>query len=106
MSNFELILRSCFRSFLIEEKCRFLSNFSQKTAEVDLPGELLLPHHSYYHIRIARFMPRVEIVQKHNTAARRLFIRGTNGKVSIYNKVEIIKNLKKTSLFRSTRIWL
>ena len=32
-----------FRSFLIEEKCRFLSNFSLKTAEVELPGEFLLP---------------------------------------------------------------
>lgn len=72
------------KSFLIEEKCRFLSNFSQKTAEVELPGELLLPRQSHYHIRIARFMPRVEIVQKHNTAARRLFIRGTNGKVYPY----------------------
>lgn len=72
------------KSFLIEEKCRFLSNFSQKTAEVELPGELLLPRQTHYHIRIARFMPRVEIVQKHNTAARRLFIRGTNGKVYPY----------------------
>lgn len=72
------------KSFLIEEKCRFLSNFSQKTAEVELPGELLLPRHSQYHIRIARFMPRVEIVQKHNTAARRLYIRGTNGKIYPY----------------------
>lgn len=71
------------KSFLIEDKCRFLSNFSQKTAEVELPGELLLPRHSHYHIRIARFMPRVDIVQKHNTAARRLHIRGTNGKVSV-----------------------
>lgn len=31
-----------------------------------------------------RFMPRVEIVQKHNTAARRLYIRGHNGKVYPY----------------------
>lgn len=68
----------------IEEKCRFLSNFSQKTADIEIPGELLLPRHSQYHIRIARFMPRVEIVQKHNTSARRLFIRGTNGKVYPY----------------------
>lgn len=72
------------KSFLIEEKCRFLSNFSQKTAEVELPGELLLPRPSHYHIRIARFMPRVCIVQKHNTAARRLYIRGTNGKIYPY----------------------
>ncbi|XP_070855282.1 transcription-associated protein 1 isoform X3 [Drosophila suzukii] len=71
-------------SFLIEDKCRFLSNFSQKTAEVELPGELLLPVSSHYYVRIARFMPRVEIVQKNNTAARRLYIRGTNGKIYPY----------------------
>lgn len=29
-------------------------------------------------------MPRVEIVQKHNAAARRLFIRGHNGKIYPY----------------------
>ena len=32
--------------------------------------------HTHYYVRIARFLPRVEIVQKHNTAARRLYIRG------------------------------
>uniref|UniRef100_A0A0K2TN82 Transformation/transcription domainassociated proteinlike [Nasonia vitripennis] n=1 Tax=Lepeophtheirus salmonis TaxID=72036 RepID=A0A0K2TN82_LEPSM len=68
------------KSFLIEEKCRFLSNFSRQTAEVELPGELLLPKHSHYQVCIQRFMPRVEIVQKHNSAARRLYIRGHNGK--------------------------
>ncbi|KAL3832377.1 hypothetical protein ACJMK2_024027 [Sinanodonta woodiana] len=72
------------KSFLIEEKCRFLSNFSLHTAEVELPGEFLLPKHSHYYVRIARFMPRVEIVQKHNTAARRLYIRGHNGKIYPY----------------------
>lgn len=29
-------------------------------------------------------MPRVDIVQKHNTAARRLYIRGHNGKIYPY----------------------
>ena len=29
-------------------------------------------------------MPRVEIVQKHNAAARRLYIRGHNGKIYPY----------------------
>ncbi|CAH0749160.1 unnamed protein product [Diatraea saccharalis] len=72
------------KSFLIEEKCRFLSNFSLKTADVELPGEFLLPKHTHYHVRIARFMPRVEIVQKHNTSARRLYIRGHNGKIYPY----------------------
>ena len=71
-------------NFQIEEKCRFLSNFSRQTAEVELPGELLLPKHSHYHVCIQRFMPKVEIVQKHNSAARRLYIRGHNGKIYPY----------------------
>lgn len=29
-------------------------------------------------------MPRVEIVQKHNSAARRMYIRGHNGKIYPY----------------------
>ncbi|XP_027217728.2 transformation/transcription domain-associated protein isoform X2 [Penaeus vannamei] len=70
--------------FLIEEKCRYLSNFSLQTAEVELPGEFLLPKHAHYYIRIARFMPRVDIVQKHGSAARRLHIRGHNGRVYPY----------------------
>ncbi|XKL66766.1 hypothetical protein PGB90_010186 [Kerria lacca] len=76
------------KSFLIEEKCRFLSNFSLQTAEIELPGEFLLPKvstkHSHYYVRIARFMPRVEIVEKHNMATRRLYIRGHNGKIYAY----------------------
>ncbi|KAF7269505.1 transcription-associated protein Nipped-A isoform X2 [Rhynchophorus ferrugineus] len=72
------------QSFLIEEKCRFLSNFSLKTAEVELPGEFLLPKHNHYFVRITRFMPRVDVVQKHNAVARRLYIRGHNGKIYPY----------------------
>lgn len=72
------------KSMLIEEKCRFLANFSQQTAEIELPGEFLLPKHNNYYVRIARFMPRVDVVHKHNTAARRLYIRGHNGKIYSY----------------------
>ncbi|KAL0100349.1 hypothetical protein PUN28_019603 [Cardiocondyla obscurior] len=72
------------KSFLIEEKCRFLSNFSLKTAEVELPGEFLIPRHSHYSVKIARFVPRVEVVQRHNTVARRLRIRGHNGRLYPY----------------------
>uniref|UniRef100_A0A3P9PM59 Uncharacterized protein n=1 Tax=Poecilia reticulata TaxID=8081 RepID=A0A3P9PM59_POERE len=43
-----------------------------------------MPKPTHYYIKIARFMPRVEIVQKHNTAARRLYIRGHNGKIYPY----------------------
>ena len=70
------------KSWLLEEKCRYLSNFSQKTVEIALPGEYLLPKHGY--INIAKFMPRVEVIAKHNTTARRLYIRGQNGKVYPY----------------------
>ncbi|XP_011636974.1 transformation/transcription domain-associated protein [Pogonomyrmex barbatus] len=72
------------KSFLIEEKCRFLSNFNLRTAEVELPGEYLIPRHSHYSVKIARFMPRVEVVQRHNTTARRLRIRGHNGRIYPY----------------------
>ncbi|XP_050062544.1 transformation/transcription domain-associated protein-like [Aphis gossypii] len=70
--------------FLIEEKCRFLSNFSLQTAEIEIPGEFLLPKHSHYYVKIARFMPTVQIVEKHNTSARRLVMRGHNGKLYSY----------------------
>ncbi|KAI8515292.1 hypothetical protein Bbelb_061050, partial [Branchiostoma belcheri] len=40
--------------------------------------------HNHYYIKIAKFLPRVEIVHKHGTAARRLYIRGHNGKIYPY----------------------
>lgn len=51
---------------------------------MELPGEFLLPKHPHYFVRIARFMPKADIVQKHNTAARRIYIRGHNGKIYPY----------------------
>lgn len=44
--------------FLIEEKCRFLSNFSAQTAEVEIPGEFLMPKPTHYYIKIARYSTR------------------------------------------------
>lgn len=100
------------KSFLIEEKCRFLSNFNLKTAEVELPGEFLLPKHSHYHVKIARFMPKVEIVQKHNTSARRMYIRGHNGKIYPYLVVndsglgEARREERVLQLFRMLNLYL
>lgn len=69
----------------LEEKCRFLSNFSQQTIEVSIPGEHFLPKlNKMCVIKIARFMPRVEVVNKHNSSPRRLYIRGHNGKIYPY----------------------
>jgi len=39
--------------------------------------------HGHYYVKIERFLPRVDIVHKHSAAARRLYIRGHNGKVGI-----------------------
>ena len=42
-----------------------------------------MPKTMPYYVRIARFMPRVEIVQRHHSTVRRLYIQGDNGKASI-----------------------
>ncbi|KAF7489783.1 Transformation/transcription domain-associated protein [Sarcoptes scabiei] len=73
------------KSWLLEEKCRYLSNFSQSICNVSLPGEHYLPtNNTSGAVHIARFMPKVELVSKHNTIARRLYIRGENGKIYPY----------------------
>jgi transformation/transcription domain-associated protein len=68
----------------MEDKCRFLCNFSQHTAEVEIPGDALMPKSTQYYVRIARFLPEVKVVEKHNVAARRILIRGHNGKIYPY----------------------
>ena len=61
-----------------------IRSFVGVTAEaICLTDTLYNLQHSHYFIRIERFMPKVEIVNKHNAAARRLYIRGHNGKVII-----------------------
>lgn len=76
--------RSLPKSYLMEDKCRFLSNFSQHTADVEIPGHALMPKTTIYYVRIARFIPEVNVVEKHNTSARRILIRGHNGKIYPY----------------------
>ena len=80
----ELKTKSLPKSFLLEERCRFLSNFSLATAEVEIPGEYLVPRQMPYYVKIARFMPRVELIQRHNSTVRRLCIQGDNGKIYPY----------------------
>jgi len=96
------------KSFLIEEKCRFLSKFASTTAEVDLPGEYLTPKMQGYYTRIARFMPRVHVVQKHDTAARRLCIRGSNGKIYPYlvmNDACLIESRREERVLQLLRLF-
>lgn len=47
-------------------------------------NNIFIFQHSHYYVKIARFMPRVQIVEKHNTSARRLVMRGHNGKLYSY----------------------
>ena len=49
-----------------------------------MPGEFLTPKPVSHYVRIVRFMPMVELVQKHNGTAHRLHIRGHNGKLYSY----------------------
>lgn len=72
------------KTYLMEDKCRFLSNFSQHTADVEIPGDALMPKNTIYYVRIARFIPEVKVVEKHNISARRILIRGHNGKIYPY----------------------
>eukprot|EP00116_Pleurobrachia_bachei_P001302 sb/3461564/ len=72
----------------IEERCSFLSKFCPSTA-----GEYLTPKSHY--IKIARFLPKIETVRKHSLTARRLFIRGSNGKVYPYLMVNTSANIPR-----------
>ncbi len=50
-----------------------------------------------YYVRIARFMPRVEVIQRYNCTVRRLYIQGDNGKVYPY----LVLNDSQVALCRS-----
>lgn len=56
--------------------------FSAKYLVISLLSTFKIRNKNFNYV--SRFMPRVEIVQKHNTAARRLYIRGHNGKIYPY----------------------
>ena len=45
---------------------------------------IFLFQQSNYYIRISRFLPCVEVVEKHGTVPKRLFIRGHNGRIYPY----------------------
>ncbi|XP_019851030.1 PREDICTED: transformation/transcription domain-associated protein [Amphimedon queenslandica] len=103
----ELKTKSLQKSFLLEDRCRFLSNFSLNTADVEMPGEHLELQTMPYYVKIARFMPRVEIVQKHNTTVRRLYIQGDNGKIYPYlvlNDVQASKNRREERVLQLFRL--
>lgn len=68
------------KSWLLEEKSHYLSNFSNQIGDIALFGEFLLPKVFPAVVSISRFMPRVDIVNKQYNSARRFYVRGHNGK--------------------------
>lgn len=76
--------KSCARTLLYEDRSKFLLSFNLQIAEIELPGEFLIPKHAHYYVKIARFQPKIEVIVKHQYTARRMYIRGHNGKVYPY----------------------
>lgn len=70
------------KSWLLDEKSRYLSNFSNQIGDIALFGEFLLPKVGV--ISISKFMPKIDIVSKQYNSARRFYVRGHNGKIYPY----------------------
>ena len=80
---------------ILDERFRFVTQFSSSVADIEIPGEYLMsynvPHsnthnthnnnNSHYYVKISRFLPRVESVEKYNSYSKRIYIRGHNGKI-------------------------
>ncbi|KAK8783727.1 hypothetical protein V5799_009908 [Amblyomma americanum] len=69
-----------FASILIEDKCRFLSNFSQQTADIALPGEFLLPKRCgqrgvEHDAPVGRYYERLAAVQARGSQASHQVLR-------------------------------
>ncbi len=78
---FELHLRTMPKSQLLDERFKFVTQFCSSTADIEIPGDFLIPRHTNYNVKISKFLPRVESVEKYNAYSRRISIRGHNGKV-------------------------
>ena len=78
---FEQHIRSLPKQQLLDDRFKFVTQFCSTTAEIEIPGEFLIPRSTNYCVRISRFLPRYESVEKFNSYMRRISIRGHNGKV-------------------------
>lgn len=66
---------------LLDERFKFVTQFCSSTADIELPGEHLIPRSTNYYVKISRFLPWYESVEKYQSYSRRISIRGHNGKV-------------------------
>ncbi len=78
---FEIHINSLPKQQLLDEKFKFVTQFCSSTAEIEIPGEHLIPRSTNYSVKISRFLPKYESVEKYNSYSRRISIRGHNGKV-------------------------
>lgn len=82
LKTFEQKTRLMPKWFLLEERCRYLSYFTNSVVQIPLFGEYLHPKNCF--INIAGFMPKVEVIFRHNAVARRFTVRGINGRIYPY----------------------
>lgn len=66
---------------LLDERFKFVTQFCSSTADIELPGEHLIPRSTNYYVKISRFLPCYESVEKYQSYSRRISIRGHNGKI-------------------------
>ncbi|CAF0709284.1 unnamed protein product [Brachionus calyciflorus] len=66
---------------ILDEKFKLVTQFCSNTADIELPGEYLVPRSTNYYVKISRFLPVYETIEKYQTFSRRIYIRGHNGKV-------------------------
>ena len=69
------------KQLLMDERFKFVTQFCSKTSDIELPGEYLIPRSTNYYIKISRFLPWYDLVEKYGSYSRRISIRGHNGKV-------------------------
>ena len=77
---FEAHLKNAPQTQLLDDRFKFVTQFCSNTADIEIPGEFLIPRHTNYYVKISRFLPKFESVEKYNAYARRISLRGHNGK--------------------------
>jgi transformation/transcription domain-associated protein len=69
---------------IFDERFRHVTQFCSKTSELELPGDYLVTRSNNYSIKISRFLPWYDLVEKYGGFSRRISIRGHNGKIYPY----------------------
>jgi transformation/transcription domain-associated protein len=68
------------KKYLLDDRFKNIINYCSKSSDIELPGDYLITKSTNYNIKINRFFPWYEFVEKYNLFSRRISIRGHNGK--------------------------